>query len=99
MRHTSMKKRLIAALITFAAVIVFKLWPQADAATEMARPAEPPRVVAASSPIPEIEPIRDGLLMPNAGSLGRNLFGYREPVTRPIATPPVVEVAPPIVAA
>lgn len=88
-----MKKRLVALAVTLAAAVVFKLWPQADAATEMPAPPPAPVVVAT----PEIEPIQSDLPMPDIHSLGRNLFGYREPPPAP-APVHVVSIAPPIVA-
>ena len=83
-----MKKRLFAALITLAAVVVFKLWPQADAATEIAPPSTPAPVAAASGAIPEIEPIRADVSLPGTGSFGRDLFRYLEPPPKRVETPP-----------
>jgi len=84
-----MKKRLFAALITLAAVVVFKLWPQADAATEIGPPVSPVPVVAAAGAIPEIEPIRADLSSPGSGSFDRDLFRYLDPPARRVETPPV----------
>lgn len=87
-----MRKRLIAVALTLAAALVFKLWPQADAATEVPPPAPPPRVEA--SPIPDVQPLLADLALPSSNSRGRDLFRYREaPPAPPVAAeqPQVVQ--------